>query len=213
MPKEHTVEINGSFYRYAYDPSSQRTVYLGPVGSAPDLGEEQFFMAMASQKEYSFSNIKNDPNSFYNKPKMRGHYWAIEKLDMMEQVANKYGKTDLQRWLLDYVWRFDIDDRDDNAWHYFENRITKKHISLMRQTLRAVDKSKEDGTMDDLRIKIMDKQGMLKDRLTWSMELLAWEHDRDDYIRSYQRDMAYLGMKPAESRERLGRYIDSLRIR
>ena len=45
--KEHTIEISNNFYRYRYDPSSQKTVYLGPVGSAPEIDEEQFLSAVA----------------------------------------------------------------------------------------------------------------------------------------------------------------------
>ena len=51
MGKEHVVEIplgSGNQYRYSYDQGS--TNYLGPVGSAPDLGEEEFMMLMGEGK-------------------------------------------------------------------------------------------------------------------------------------------------------------------
>ena len=48
MPRESVVEIprgSGNRYRYAYHDGATR--YLGPVGSAPDLGEEEFMMLVA----------------------------------------------------------------------------------------------------------------------------------------------------------------------
>jgi len=51
MPKESVVEIpsgSGNKYRYVYDHETGRTEYLGPVGSAPDLGEEEFLDAIPS---------------------------------------------------------------------------------------------------------------------------------------------------------------------
>jgi len=54
MPKESRVEIpsgSGNFYRYSYDPASRATIYLGPVGSSPDLGEEEFLDAIERTKE------------------------------------------------------------------------------------------------------------------------------------------------------------------
>ena len=38
--------INDNYYRYGYDPDSQKTHYLGPVGSAPELSEEDFMAAV-----------------------------------------------------------------------------------------------------------------------------------------------------------------------
>lgn len=45
MSKEHQVEIpigSGNRYRYSYDPASRATRYLGPVGSAPAINEQEF---------------------------------------------------------------------------------------------------------------------------------------------------------------------------
>jgi len=58
MPRESIVEIpsgSGNKYRYAYDPSSKATNYLGPVGSAPDLGEAEFMDAI-DPKDYIYSD-------------------------------------------------------------------------------------------------------------------------------------------------------------
>ena len=51
MGKESIVEIpsgSGNRYRYVYDQGS--TNYLGPVGSAPDLGEEEFMMLVGDNR-------------------------------------------------------------------------------------------------------------------------------------------------------------------
>jgi len=45
MGKESIVEIppgSGNHYRYEYDESSGKTLYRGPVGDAPQIGEEEF---------------------------------------------------------------------------------------------------------------------------------------------------------------------------
>ena len=47
MGKENIVDIKGGRYRYHYDPESQKTVYDGPVGSSPEIGEDEFNMAIA----------------------------------------------------------------------------------------------------------------------------------------------------------------------
>ena len=43
---ENTVTIKGYKYKYGYDPTTQETKYLGPVGYAPPLSEEEFFEVM-----------------------------------------------------------------------------------------------------------------------------------------------------------------------
>ncbi len=48
MGKESQVEINGHLYRYEYVDGA--TLYRGPVGDAPALGEEEFFAAMAERE-------------------------------------------------------------------------------------------------------------------------------------------------------------------
>jgi hypothetical protein len=45
--KESVVEIGGHQYRYTYNPETQRTEYLGPVGESPPLNETEF-LALAT---------------------------------------------------------------------------------------------------------------------------------------------------------------------
>lgn len=46
--KENVVEIGNHRYRYGYDSSTKRTVYLGPVGDGPELSENEFLKALAT---------------------------------------------------------------------------------------------------------------------------------------------------------------------
>ena len=48
MGKESQVEINGHLYRYEYVDG--KTVYRGPVGEAPEIGEQEFLAAMARKE-------------------------------------------------------------------------------------------------------------------------------------------------------------------
>lgn len=44
--KESIVEINGHQYRYGYDPDTQKTKYLGPVGDAPAISQAEFMLVI-----------------------------------------------------------------------------------------------------------------------------------------------------------------------
>jgi hypothetical protein len=50
--KESIVEIKGHLYRYHYDPNSKKSVYDGPVGSAPELDEEEFLLFIEEEPIY-----------------------------------------------------------------------------------------------------------------------------------------------------------------
>ena len=53
MPEGSRVEIpdgSGNFYRYEYDPATQKTIYRGPSGSAPAISEDQFLDIMGSEQ-------------------------------------------------------------------------------------------------------------------------------------------------------------------
>jgi len=49
MPRGSIVQIGNHQYRYHYDPTSQKTIYDGPVGSAPEIGEEEFMDGIKSE--------------------------------------------------------------------------------------------------------------------------------------------------------------------
>jgi len=49
---ESIVVIGSHQYRYSYNPDTGKTEYRGPVGSAPELKEEQFMAIMDIQAAY-----------------------------------------------------------------------------------------------------------------------------------------------------------------
>lgn len=51
MGKESVVDISGHRYRYEYDEASQKTHYLGPVGDAPAMSEEEFLAMTKDVKD------------------------------------------------------------------------------------------------------------------------------------------------------------------
>ena len=64
MPKESRVEIpSGSGNKYRYEYSDGQTIYRGPVGSAPDLGEAEFM-------------------ALFGKPVVRPGTWFTEEMEI-----------------------------------------------------------------------------------------------------------------------------------
>ena len=66
MGKESIVTIKGGKYRYEYDPETQKTLYLGPVGDAPEIGEKDFMRCLTdfeSEKEKLFRKMIKDDMS------------------------------------------------------------------------------------------------------------------------------------------------------
>ena len=56
MPQENIVEIKGGRYRYHYDPDTKVTVYDGPVGDSPEIGEQEFLNGIRSEM-YGVSSV------------------------------------------------------------------------------------------------------------------------------------------------------------
>jgi hypothetical protein len=54
MTKESIATINGHDYRYRYNQETKLMDYLGPVGDAPSLSQEQFRKAMVQSKIVSW---------------------------------------------------------------------------------------------------------------------------------------------------------------
>lgn len=63
--KESIVEIppgSGNQYRYGYDPDTGKTNYLGPVGDAPSLHEEEFLLMAQLGVEEGVSSREDEIN-------------------------------------------------------------------------------------------------------------------------------------------------------
>ena len=87
MTKEHVVEIKGSMYRYRYNPDTQRTDYLGPVGSSPGIDEEDFLAAMKKKKQAKATQQRmiNRIDPFYRD--------AVQRLADGEGILVYHGTT------------------------------------------------------------------------------------------------------------------------
>jgi len=158
-----------------------------------------------NEKSYLYSNLKKDPKSFLRDPQMAGHTWAIETVDAIERLANKYNSHKLQRFILDNVFDFSV--AGDTGFHYFLNQYSKKYLSQIQYVLRHIAKEKP----IQLLMWLENKPGVLKDELNWCLEYLAYKQNYDDYLRYYQQTMGFFGMSKEDSEARLNRYIGNLK--
>lgn len=155
--------------------------------------------------KYSFG-IKNDPEGWYQKPKMMGHRWSKETVDSLEKVLNTYSKSKQQKWIIGSVYGTPQDLKKidgENSWHYFNN-IAKKDIAILQFVLRKADSMKADYAA--LLRNVEKKTGMLKNRLIWALEILAYKHDREAYLKDYMRAFGLYGMEPEEAEKRFEKY-------
>lgn len=155
--------------------------------------------------KYHFG-IKKDPEGWYQQPKMMGHRWSKETVDALEKVLNTYSKSKQQKWIINSVYGSpqDVAKIDgENSWHYFNN-ITKKDIAILQFVLRKADSMKSDYAA--LLRNVGSKTGMLKNRLTWALEVLAYKHDKEAYLQDYIKNFGFYGMDKEEAEDRFERY-------
>lgn len=158
-----------------------------------------------TEKSYLYSNLKKDPNSFWRNPTMAGHNWAIETIDAIERLANKYNSHKLQRFILNNVFDFDV--AGDTGFHYFLNQYSKKYLSQIQYVLRHIKTEQP----IQLLLWLENKPGVLKSELNWCLEYLAFKMNHDEYLKYYQQTMGFFGMSREESEARLNRYISNLK--
>lgn len=175
------------------------------LGEAKKKKKPTTIPKMKGKGKYHFG-IKNDPDGWYHKPEMMGHRWSAETVDALEVVLNTYSKSKMQKWVIDNVYGTPKDllkIKGENSWHYFNN-ITKKDIAILQWVLRRVDKMKKDYA--SLLYQFQNKSGLLKSRLDWALELLAYKYDNEAYLDSYIRTYGFYGMEREEARDRFERY-------
>jgi hypothetical protein len=83
MGKESVVDIGGHQYRYTYDPESKKTLYLGPVGSAPPLSEADFSRLMMAENLISDLQKQGIPRKM---------------AEMMVDFAHEMEEEDMPLW-------------------------------------------------------------------------------------------------------------------
>jgi len=151
-------------------------------------------------ESYTFNKLKDDPESWYNKPKMAGHSWTKETVDSIESLFNKVVKTEKQKILASVL--FDFDNAD---WHYFYN-TTKKDIKLYSYILRRIDKQDPLTLLDWYN----SKKGVLKDSLSHILEYLSYKKNREAYLKMYSRMFGFYGMASDDAEKRFEKYHKSL---
>jgi len=160
---------------------------------------------IVDEASYSFTRLKKDPDSWYNKVEMLGHKWAKEKVEMIERIANKYGGTDWQKYIISNV--FDFTQEGKRSWHYFTGSpITGKYLAHIQFCLR------NGGSMSALQLLLwrVRKSGVVRDALDYALEYAAYKHDPEKYSEWYARAMGFYGLPPEEGAHRLKRYIDRI---
>lgn len=160
-----------------------------------------------TEKTYDFS-IKKDEEGWYLKPQMMGHKWNAPIVDSLEDLLNTYNKSVLQKWIIKIVYGTPEEINNKTDWHFFNN-ITKKDLASLQYVLRRVDKAKSEG-MYNLLWWLYRKSGLLKSRLTWALELLAYKHDYDNYLKGYSSGVGFYGLKGDQAKERFDRYHQGL---
>ena len=173
--------------------------YLGEKRKAP---KKKTIPKVKGKGKYNFG-IKKDPDGWYHKPEMMGHRWSRETVDALENVLNTYSKSKIQKWIIDNVYGTPADLAKIDSWHYFNN-IAKKDIAILQFVLRKADTMKKDYA--SLLGNVEKKTGMLKNRLIWALEVLAYKHDRERYLESYIRAFSLYGLERKDSEERFERY-------
>jgi len=161
MGRETIVEISGNRYRYAYDPERQATIYKGPVGEAPPIGEEEFLVWATSQEmpEIQVDDLTGDAKKYAqmiiasrgpNKGRVRASKPKVDR--------NKPGTGNAA-----YIWRmvafgaspnprhhhlpiladFDIEAKDHD-----ERRKTMKELDvIVEQIMATIPLQKQYGTL------------------------------------------------------------------
>jgi len=88
------VEIppgSGNKYRYEYNAETKATIYKGPVGTAPEMGEEEFMAAMVKSPEERYPGLFMDtdkdgiPNVDDTEPLVYGGGW-VEEISLAEEM-------------------------------------------------------------------------------------------------------------------------------
>jgi len=142
---------------------------------------------------YSFDKLKNDDESWYNVPQMRGHQWAQRSVDEIERIVNKYSKTKEQRLIIEKIFDFDTTD-----WHYFAN-MSKKYLKNVLFVLNNLAKL---GPLA-LLWKYEGRSGMWREDVEKVLHVLAYDDNPEAYVNRYSKQYTWLGMGEEEARERV----------
>jgi hypothetical protein len=145
-----------------------------------------------------------ESSDWFVKPEMLGHTWASQTVALVKELVKKYGKTKLQKEILDFC--FSLDNTD---WHYWANNISKKYIGQVRYVLRRAGKTSWTGLLYHLNA----TSGLLKDNLTWYLELQAYRFEFNEYWQSYKVGFRLLGLSERDCLQRYVEYHNRLAVK
>jgi hypothetical protein len=110
MGKESVVTIGGHQYRYEYDGESGKTIYKGPVGSAPELGEAEFLSAVSESRK--LEKFRNFVEQFVEGKREKDRKWheeagiryrdPFEDLKITDEYSYVYSTTNFRTGEIDY---------------------------------------------------------------------------------------------------------------
>jgi len=152
------------------------------------------------KENFSFKKVHKDKGGFYNNPEMVGETMAKEMVDMIENVAVKYRKSKMQKWLFDEIW----DENGNYDWHHFQTYYSKKDLSRLQFALKRIDKLEP----VELLHQINSRSGMLKDKLIWALEYLAYTKNKKEYEANYVKSVGHYGMDDKTAKERLAKMMN-----
>jgi hypothetical protein len=100
------VEINGSHYRYGYDPDSQKTVYLGPLGDSPTLNEQEF-LSFFSERPGEFKGSSKPMGVAMTKAQFKKRKALLDKMEkeLVDSPMNFESLRDDEQWTM--IWLYD----------------------------------------------------------------------------------------------------------
>jgi hypothetical protein len=138
MTKESIVEIppgSGNQYRYAYEDG--KTVYLGPVGDAPTLVEENFLRELEdliTTPKVTRSDIKKDARALDAPEKVKEDWMNILNADkiirqsMWDKPTHwfKDGQTDMD--IIPDDWKFGPGETKSFIAEYYINEDDRSHL-------------------------------------------------------------------------------------
>lgn len=97
---------------------------------------------------------------------------------------------------------------DDDSWHVFR-RFSQKDVSLIQYALRRIDKKE----YNHLRIIIANKGAMVKEKLDWSLEYLAYKYEKEEFEEDYAKNIGAFGMKDSKANKRLATIMKSVTLK
>lgn len=145
-------------------------------------------------------------SEWFVNPKMAGHTWAKNAVVEAEAIVTKWSKTKLQKQASAYILP------ECDVWNFWCNDVSKSHLAKLRWVLKRLTKEtvKTKGGVTSVLRGYEHRAGIMKTRIHWFLEALAYKHDREAYLASYQSAFGFYGLSKDEAEERFTEYNEKL---